>query len=85
MADRPRTFEEVVVATDPEELARLDRGAKYDDAAVASPDYREVYIYEAGSEWRAREYFGALKSRVLRTIRETAAGPHSNVRDTGSG
>jgi hypothetical protein len=27
-SDRPRTFEEVVAATDPEEIARLNRGAK---------------------------------------------------------
>jgi hypothetical protein len=96
MPDRPRTFEEVVAATDPEEIARLDRGAKYDDRAVGNSDHREVCVHEdrygsgewlvsyfdddggryvtvfAGpeAEWRAREYFGALKTGQLRTIRE---------------
>jgi hypothetical protein len=96
MADRPRTFEQVRAATDPEELARLNRGEKYDDAAVADRSQREVCVHEdrygsgewhvsyfdddggcyvtlfAGpeAEWRAREYFAALKTGQLRTIRE---------------
>jgi hypothetical protein len=39
---RPRTFEEVRAATDPEEIARLERGERYDDPAVADPHQREV-------------------------------------------
>jgi hypothetical protein len=54
MADRPRTFEEVVAATDPEELARLNRGEKYDDSAVADPSQRQVCVHEdryGSGEW----------------------------------
>jgi hypothetical protein len=54
MEDRPRTFEEVVAATDPEELARLNRGEKYNDPAVADPNQREVCVHEdryGSGEW----------------------------------
>jgi hypothetical protein len=55
MADRPRTFEEVVAATDPEEIARLNRGEKYQDQAVRDPFQREVVVFEdryGNGEWR---------------------------------
>jgi hypothetical protein len=55
MALRPRTFEEVVAATDPEEIARLDRGEKYLDHAVRDPYKREVAVFEdrySNGEWR---------------------------------
>ena len=96
MADRPRTFEDVVAATNPTELARLNRGDKYQDPAVTDPRQREVAVFEdryrggdwfveyfdddcgcyvtvfsgPEAEWRAREYFAALKVGVLRTVRE---------------
>src|SRR5438876_6699688 len=53
------TFKEVVAATDPKELARLRRGEKYDDPAVADPFQREVRVHEdrhGNGEWRV-EYF----------------------------
>jgi hypothetical protein len=110
MADRPRTFEEVCAATDPEEIARLERGERYDDPAVADPHQREGCVHEyrygngewhvsyfdgdggcyvtafAGpeAEWRAREYFGALKTGQLRTIREMMV-PRGTVNATGRG
>jgi len=96
MAHKPRTFAELVAALDPEERARLDRGERFDDPAVAHPGLCKVTVFEdrnvrgawrveyfdddggsyvtvfAGpeAEWRAREYFAALKGGQLRTIRE---------------
>jgi hypothetical protein len=101
MADRPRTFEEVVAATDPEEIARLNRGEKYQDQAVRDPFQREVVVFEdrygngewrveyndddggcyvtvfggPEAEWRAREYYGALKTGQLRTVRAMMTPP----------
>jgi len=59
MADRSRTFEEVVDATDPEEIARLNRGEKYADTAVADQNQREVRAHEdryGSGEWHV-SYF----------------------------
>jgi len=41
-----RTFEQVVAATDPEELARLNRSEKYDDPAVADSGLCKVTVHE---------------------------------------
>jgi len=41
-----RTFEQVVAATDPEELARTNRSEKYDDPAVAHDDLSKVTVHE---------------------------------------
>jgi hypothetical protein len=46
MPDRLRTFEEVVAANDPEEIARLNRGEKYQDPALADPNQRKVCVHE---------------------------------------
>jgi len=59
MVDRPRTFEKVRAATDPEEVARLNRGEKYTDLAVADPFQREVSVHEdryGRGEWHV-SYF----------------------------
>jgi hypothetical protein len=59
MADRPRTFAEVIDAMDPDELARLNRGEKYSDLAVANPRERVVCVHEdryGTGEWYV-EYF----------------------------
>jgi hypothetical protein len=38
--------EEVVAANDPEEIARLNRGEKYQDPALADPNQRKVCVHE---------------------------------------
>jgi len=107
MADRPRTFEEA--ATNPEELASLNRGETYQDPAVDDPRQREVAVFEdrcggdwfveyfdddggcyvtvfsgPEAEWRAREYFAALKVGVLRTVREMMV-PRATVNTASRG
>src|SRR5436309_9507482 len=58
-SERPRTFAEVVVAQDPQEIARLERGGSYDDPTVAEAFLRSVAVFEdryRSGEWRV-EYF----------------------------
>ena len=55
---RPRTFEEVVAAQDPTEMARLERREHFTDPSV-NPFHGEVSINEdrhGSGEWRV-EYF----------------------------
>jgi hypothetical protein len=58
-SDRPRTFEEVKAAQDPDEIARLENGESYVGPVVEDRPVAEVYVhadrYRAG-EWRV-EYF----------------------------
>jgi hypothetical protein len=93
---RPRTFDEVVAAQDPAEMARMKNGESFKDESVSDRFQREVSVHEdryGEPEWRveyfdqdggcyvtifagpeaekrARDYFGALKSGVLKIIRE---------------
>jgi hypothetical protein len=51
---RPRSFEEVVAAQDPTEMARLERGEHFNDPSV-SPFHGEVSVKEdrhGSGEWR---------------------------------
>ena len=55
---RPRTFEEVVAAQDPTEMARLERGEHFTDPSV-SAFHGEVSVNEdrhGSGDWRV-EYF----------------------------
>ena len=55
---RPRTFEEVVVAQDPTEMARLERGDRFVDPSVHA-FHGEVSVNEdrfGTGQWRV-EYF----------------------------
>jgi hypothetical protein len=55
---RPRTFEDVVAAQDPTEMAHLERGEHFTDPSV-SPFHGEVSVNEdrhGSGEWRV-EYF----------------------------
>jgi hypothetical protein len=55
---RPKTFEEVVTAQDPTEMARFERGEHFTDPSV-SPFHGEVSVNEdrhGSGEWRV-EYF----------------------------
>jgi hypothetical protein len=56
---RPRSFEEVVAASDPAEMARLANGESFIDPAVEKKFHAEVAVHEdryGSSEWRV-EYF----------------------------
>ena len=61
MADRPRTFAEVVAAESPEERARWERAESYSDAAVANDFHAEVWVIEDRNhpgEWLRRGRVG---------------------------
>ena len=60
----------------PEELARLERGEKYDDPAVADPFPREVAVFEdryGSGEWRV-EYNDDDGGCYVTVFRGGAAG-----------
>jgi hypothetical protein len=95
MADKPRTFEEVVEATDTALRERIERAQLYCDPAVQNDFHSDVILQEdldGNGEWlvsyqdddgaiyltvfsgpeaeqRARDYFEALKSGGIRTVR----------------
>lgn len=55
MADKPRTFEEVVEATDPALRERIERAEIYSDPAVENDFHADLILHEdlAGNgEWR---------------------------------
>jgi hypothetical protein len=55
MADRPRTFAELVAAMNPDERARLEAAEHYDDHAVKSDFHAQVWLLEdrdAPGDWR---------------------------------
>jgi hypothetical protein len=55
MADKPRTFEEVVAAEDPDVRERIERAQIYQDPAVASDFHADVILHEdldGNGEWR---------------------------------
>jgi hypothetical protein len=95
MDDKPRTFEEVVAATDPAVRERIERAEIYSDPAVENDFHADVILMEdrdGNGEWRveyqdddgacyvtifagpaaerrARDYFEALKTGTLKTVR----------------
>jgi hypothetical protein len=95
MADKPKTFEEVVAATDPELRERIERAEIYSDPAVENDFHADVILHEdldGNGQWRveyqdddgacyvtifagpaaerrARDYFNALKTGALKTVR----------------
>jgi hypothetical protein len=60
MADRPRTFREVIAAEDPAERERMERAETFKDASIDRDDFRAaatVVEHRGGNgEWRV-EYF----------------------------
>jgi hypothetical protein len=55
MADRPRTFAELVAAMNPAERARLERAEHYDDHTVKHDFHARVWLLEdrdAPGDWR---------------------------------
>ena len=55
MADRPKTFAELVAAMNPAERARLDRAEHYVDRAVKNDLHAQVWLLEdryAPGDWR---------------------------------
>jgi hypothetical protein len=59
MPDKPRMFEEVGVAQDPADRARLANSESFADVTVSSPFHRQVTVIEDcedTAEWRV-EYF----------------------------
>jgi hypothetical protein len=96
MADKPKTFEEVLAAEGPALRERIERAQIYRDPAVQNDFHADVILHEdlgGNGEWRveyqddhggcyvtifvgpkaerrARDYFEALKTAALKTIRE---------------
>ena len=69
MADRPRTFAEVVAAESPEGRARWERADSYSDAAVANDFHADVWVIEDRNhpgDWRV-EYQDAVRSLAVQT------------------
>jgi hypothetical protein len=55
MADKPRTFDELVAAMDPGVRERVERAQVYSDAAVESDFHADVILQEdleGNGEWR---------------------------------
>ena len=99
MADRPRSFAEVVAAMNPAERA-WEPADRWRDPSVADEGHAWVMLFEdrtgngewrveyqdqeggcylnvfAGpaAEWRARDYFQALKRGEMRIVRTRAVG-----------
>ena len=96
MANRPRTFAELVAAIDPAMRERIERAQVYRDPAVENDFHADVILQEnldGNGEWRieyqdddgacyvaifagqaagrrARDYFNALKTGLLKTVRD---------------
>jgi hypothetical protein len=96
MANKPRTFAEVVAAEDMAMRERIERAELYRDPAVENDFHADVILHEdldGNGEWRveyqdddggcyvtifagpaaerrARDYFTALKTGTVKTVRD---------------